>query len=86
MVAVYVDGQKVGTLADAERLLPELAARGKSAELRDEATGRRVATVTPDPESLVPWDPTITKEELDRRAAGPGGMTLAEFWKQMGVA
>jgi len=31
------------------------------------------------PEPLVPWNQTITREELDRRADTPGGMILAEF-------
>jgi hypothetical protein len=47
-----------------------------------DGTGRVVGTFTPEP--LVPWDPTLTREELDRRAAEPGGKPLAEFWKQMG--
>jgi hypothetical protein len=33
-------------------------------------------------EPLVPWNPAITKAELDRRAAEPGGMALAEFWQR----
>jgi len=45
-------------------------------------SGRKVGDFTPEP--LVPWDPSITKEELDRRANEPGGSTLAEFWKRMG--
>lgn len=36
----------------------------------------------PKPQPLVPWNPAITKAELDRRAAEPGGMALAEFWKR----
>ncbi|HEY1376739.1 MAG TPA: hypothetical protein VGF55_08085 [Gemmataceae bacterium] len=35
------------------------------------------------PEPLVPWDPSITREELDRRMKEPGS-SLAEFWKRMG--
>jgi len=81
MVALYVDGAKVGTLADAERLLPELIGRSKTVELRDEPTGARMATLTPEP--LCPWDPALTHEEAQRRIAEPGGMTLAEFRKQV---
>ena len=82
MVALYADGTKVGTLADAERLLPELIGRSKTAELRDEPTGLRGATLTP--ESLCPWEPGLTHDEAQRRIAEPGGMTLAEFRKRMG--
>ena len=89
MVALYVGGQKVGTLADLEKLLPELAANRQSAELRDD-TGNRLGTVNPEPvlnpdEPLVPWDPTITREELDRRAAEPG-LTIDEVRKRLGWA
>ena len=33
--------------------------------------------------SLIPWEPSVTKEELDRRAREPG-TKLADFWKRMG--
>jgi hypothetical protein len=85
MVALYVDGQKVGTLADAERLLPELIGRGKTVELRDDAGNRRIGLVTPEPaEPFCPWEPTLTPEEARRRIEEPGGMTLAEFRKRQG--
>jgi hypothetical protein len=80
MIALYVDGAKVGTLADAERLIPELIGQAKTVELRDEPTGRRVGTLAPEP--LCPWDPTLTREEALRLIQEPGGMTLAEFRKQ----
>jgi hypothetical protein len=82
MVALYVDGEKVGTLADAERLIPELIGSAKTVELREEPSGRRVATLTPEP--LCPWDPTLTREEIQRRIA-EGGMSLAEFRKHVGI-
>jgi hypothetical protein len=46
MVALYVAGQRVGTLAEAERLLPGLIAGGVAVELRDTA-GTPIATVVP---------------------------------------
>lgn len=82
MVALYVDGAKVGTLADAERLIPELIGNAKTVELREEPSGRRLATLAPEP--LCPWDPTLTREEIQRRIA-EGGMSLSEFRKQMGI-
>ncbi|MCE9562009.1 MAG: hypothetical protein K8U57_08135 [Planctomycetes bacterium] len=90
MVALYVGGEKVGTLADLERLLPELSAKRQAAELRDD-TGNRLCTIAPEPpplapgEPLVPWDPTITLEELNRRAAEPG-FTIEEVRKRLGWA
>lgn len=82
MVALYVDGAKVGTLADAERLIPELLRQAKTVELRAEPGGARVGTLAPEP--LCPWDPTLTREEIQRRIA-EGGMSLSEFRKQMGI-
>ena len=40
--------------------------------------GRFIPAETP-PEPLIPWDPSITQEELDRRAQEPGGRSLAEI-------
>jgi hypothetical protein len=49
--------------------------------------GKKVGRYIPDScsEPLVPWDPSITREELDRRANAPGGRSLAEIWQRLGV-
>jgi hypothetical protein len=83
MVTLYVAGQKVGTWAESEQRVAELAARNQEIELRDE-TGKVIGRVVP-PEPICPWDPTLTREELDRRSAAGGGIPLTEFWKRMGV-
>jgi hypothetical protein len=87
MVSLYVDGQKVGTLADAEKLIPELIARNQRVELRDE-NGNSVGNLYPTPpldpnEPLVPWDPSITQEDIDRVLAEPG-FTFEEVKKRLG--
>lgn len=87
MIALYVGGQKVGTLADAETLIPELIAKNQNVELRDE-NGNSVGKLYPSPplgpnEPLVPWDPAITQEELERRAGEPG-YTFEEVRKMLG--
>lgn len=87
MVMLYVAGKQVGTLADVERLLPEFVARNQRVEFRDDA-GNSIGTFHPiaprDPnEPLVPWDPTITREELERRATEPG-LTIDEVRERMG--
>jgi hypothetical protein len=87
MVTLYVAGQKVGTLADAERLIPDLIAKNQRVELRDE-NGHSIGNLLPTPprdpkEPLVPWDPTITQEDLDRISAEPG-FTFEEVKKQLG--
>ena len=83
MVALYVGGEKVGTLADAERLIPELAARNQEVELRDES-GKRIGKFVPDAEPLCPWEPTLTCEEIDRRCSRPG-KPLSDILKRLGA-
>jgi hypothetical protein len=87
MVALYVAGEKVGTLADAETLIPELIARNQRVEFRDEA-GNSIGTLHPTPppgpdEPLVPWDPSITQADIDRVLAEPG-FTFDEVKKRLG--
>jgi hypothetical protein len=87
VVMLYVAGKPVGPLADIEKLLPQLIADNQRVEFRDEA-GVPLGTFTPerviDPtEPPVPWDPSITWEELDRRAAEPG-YTIDELRERLG--
>lgn len=85
MVMLYIKGQKVGPWAESEKVVSDLATKPREMELRDE-TGRLIARLIPaGNEPLCPWDPTLTKEEINRRMTEPGAMTLAEFWKKMGV-
>ena len=89
MVKLFVAGAPVGVLADAVRVLAEGIAKNQSVEFRDEAgavVGAFVPTPPPTPtEPLVPWDPSITREELDRRAAEPG-FSIDEVRKRLGWA
>ncbi len=83
MVALYADGKKIGTLADAERLLPALLADGTPVEFRDE-TGNKYWAVQPTrTEPPCPWDPSITWEEIERRHKGEM-LTFEELKKRMG--
>ncbi|MFO0822001.1 MAG: hypothetical protein U0792_02600 [Gemmataceae bacterium] len=85
MVGLFVNGQKVGTLAETEQLLLDLLGQGKTIELWDDAGGRRLGTLTPETaEPLCPWEPSLTIEEARKRIQEPGGMTLTEFRKRMG--
>lgn len=83
MVMLYVAGKPVGTWAEAEKVLPEILARGDELEFRDES-GATLRKYTALQEPLCPWNPTLTREELDRRGA-KGGTSLTDFWKRMGV-
>jgi hypothetical protein len=63
-------------------LRSKLAKITKTVDLCDDK-GRKLGTFTPEP--IVPWDPSITQKELDRRARQPGGKTLAEIMKNLGA-
>ncbi|MDB5308983.1 MAG: hypothetical protein JWO38_3185 [Gemmataceae bacterium] len=87
MVTLYVGGEKVGTLAEADRLIAEFIARNHPIEFRDDS-GELVGTFFPKqkplpPEPLVPWDPTITLEDIERIKGEPG-FTFEEVKKRLG--
>ena len=95
MVTLFVAGQPVGTLADAEKLIPEFIARNYPIEFRDDSGdwSARSSRQRPTPaEPLVPWDPdhhpgrdgpAACRTRLDVRggqeAAGLG-MTYSVTW------
>jgi len=79
---LYVGGHMIGRLPQDGDVLARLVAAGERVELRDE-TGKRMARVMPDNEPLVPWDPTITREEIERRMTEPG-LTFDEVKKRLG--
>lgn len=65
----------------------KLAAADGPVEVRA-ADGRVLGRFTPvkplaPGEPLVPWDPSITQEEIDRRLAGPG-LTIDEVRERLG--
>lgn len=62
-------------------LQTKLARVKKSVEIVD-AKGRRLGTFSPEP--ICPWDPSLTQDELDRRAR-EGGKPLAEVLKSLGA-
>lgn len=88
MVTAYVNGRPVGVWAGAEQLIAGIGT-AREIELRDD-TGKVLGRVIPAAgatpgEPVVPWDPTITPEELDRRAAEPG-FSIDEVRKRLGWA
>jgi hypothetical protein len=80
MVTLYVAGQKVAW-ADAEKLFADTAAK-HPIEFRDDS-GRVIATTVPGAEPLIPWEPDVTQDEIDRRMAEPG-FTFEEVKKRLG--
>ena len=83
MFAVYVGGMKVGELMIPDAMRAALGDKGQEIELRDDA-GKPLGRFVP-AEPYCPWNPALTREELDRRSAAGGGIPLAEFWKRMSV-
>lgn len=81
MISLYVGGKKVGDWAEAERLFAETAA-SHPIEFRDEH-GRVIATSLPGAEPIIPWEPTVTREEIDRRVAEPG-LTFEQLKQRLG--
>jgi hypothetical protein len=77
MVEVFVAGNRVGTWAEAQSIVPDLAVKKQEIEIRDE-TGRTLGW-------FVPADPFPDDAELERRFAEGGGIPLADFWTKMGV-
>jgi hypothetical protein len=88
MVQLFVGGQPVGVIPDPEGLIVGLVARNQKAEPRDDA-GNRIAVITPDAPSrpaggpIIPWEPDVTEEEIQRRMAEPG-FTFEEVKKRLG--
>ncbi len=82
MVMLYVGGHYVGRLSDDPDALARFARTGQRVELRDE-DGNQLGKFIPTNEPLVPWDPSITQEDLDRILAGPF-FTYDEIRKRMG--
>ena len=83
MVTLYVDGKKVGNWADAESVFAD-AARRSSVEFRDDS-GSVFATSKPVAEPIIPWEPDVTREEIERRKAETG-LTFEEVKQRLGWA
>mgnify|MGYP003342242315 CR=1 FL=1 len=81
MVTLYIGGEKVANWAEAEKLFAENASK-KPIEFRDE-NGRPIAYTLPGGEPIVPWDPTITREDIERIKKEPG-LTFEEVKKRLG--
>jgi hypothetical protein len=54
-------------------------------ELRTQS-GRVVGRFTPQAaEPPIPWEPDVTRAEIDRRVRESKGRTLVDIWKRLGV-
>ena len=84
MVMLYVGGKPVGSLEQNSDVMRSLVESGQSFEFRTEA-GRGLGIFQPAQQPICPWEPDMTEADFDRHVAEGGGMSLAEFWKKMGV-
>lgn len=84
MVMLYVAGKPVGSLEQNSDVMRSLVESGQSFEFRTEA-GRGLGIFQPAKQPICPWEPDMTEADFDRLVAEGGGMSLAEFWKKMGV-
>jgi hypothetical protein len=87
MVRLFVAGNPVGTLADAEKVIAEVISRNQQLEFRDDS-GELIGTFIPKqqltpPEPIIPWEPEVTQEEIDRRMTEPG-VPFEEVKKRLG--
>lgn len=83
MVVLFVNGEPLAEWSDEEAKLLEGFQSGR-VEFRDNA-GKVVARAVASKEPLCPWDPSLTREQVDREIAEGGGKTLDEIWKELGV-
>ena len=83
MVVLWANGKVIDRVSEAE-LGPRLLRCTERVQLRDEdGKSRGEYTPLPPAEPLVPWEPSITEEELERRLAEPG-YTFDEVKKKLG--
>lgn len=82
MVVMYVRGQRVGPMTSLEEVV-RLMESGESIEFRSEA-GREFGRFVPT-EPPVPWEPDLTKEEIDRRCRESKRSSLSDILKRLGA-
>jgi hypothetical protein len=63
--------------------LLQVAGRAEICDESGELLGDFIPKTAAEP--LVPWDPSITKEELDQRAQSARGRSLSEVLKGLGI-
>jgi hypothetical protein len=88
MVIAFVGGREVDVPdGDVQQVLTALAGYTERVGLWSDR-GKFLGWLVPpsvDSGPLCPWEPDLTREEMERRIAEPGGMTLDDFWRKMGV-
>ena len=86
MVGIFIRDECIGSITDTA-LLTRILLSGVPVQFRSESD-RNLGSFKPEvPKTpdlpLVPWDPTVTQEELDRRVA-EGGIPFEEVVAKVG--
>lgn len=69
-------------LVISDTLIAELERAKGPVDLKTQS-GRMLGKYTPEP--LIPWEPGVTREEIDRRVRESERTTLAEIWRRLGA-
>jgi hypothetical protein len=87
MVVLYVRGARVGTVEQDAQLLARLIESGEPVEFRTD-TGRNLGKVVHEAngaEPPCPWEPDLTREEVDRRVRESKRSSLGDILKRLGA-
>jgi hypothetical protein len=84
MVMLYVAGKQVGPVNENTDLLQRLVEAGETVEFRTDG-GKELGQYRPNKERLCPWEPDLTKEEIDRRVRESKRASLDEILKRLGA-
>lgn len=84
MVVLYVAGRQVGTLDENPDLLRKLVEAGETVEFRTDG-GKELGAYLPKKGPICPWEPELTKEEIDRRVRESKRSNLDDILKRLGA-
>jgi hypothetical protein len=84
MVAMYVNGAKVGTLDENPNLFKQLVESGYLIEFRSD-NGTELGTFLPKAGAICGWEVGLTREEIDRRVKVSKRSNLNEILTRLGA-
>jgi hypothetical protein len=84
MVAMFVNGAKVGTLDENPDLLKQLVESGHLVEFRSD-NGTELGTFLPKTGTICGWEAGLTREEIDRRVKESKRSSLSEILTRLGA-
>jgi len=82
MVALYVNGTKVGTVDENPDVLKQLVEAGQSFEFRSD-NGTELGAFLPKVAAVCEWESGLTREEIDRRVKESKRSSLNDILKRL---